>query len=134
MFTLDDYRKPTGFSGGIANGGGDTGSDALPQLMHIGKKLTVLAPDATLVLPKGMIVFAFAVLPLDTVPGAGTVDAGPTGTPDAWMADVALTAASRADLVAPVYLSADTTVIINSTGLTGDVFVAFEVVQPNIRP
>lgn len=133
MPNTEDYRKPTNFSGGISAGGGDTGSDKITQLTYIGVKLTATTLSKTITLPAGTCIFGYAIMPGENLPGAGTVDAGYSGSLDAYIADGILTAPSKANLTTAVRLSAAQDVIFTATGLTGDVFVALEIANPNIR-
>lgn len=133
---LDDFKKATGFTGGVKFGGGDTDTDEINQPGFFGRKLTVNAPVAKFTLPKGTVLFAYMILPDEAgVPSAGTVDAGPTGgTADAYIADGPLTAPALTALAAPVRLAVDTEITLTATGLAGgSAYVALQAVVPGIR-
>lgn len=134
MTTFDDLKKPTGFSGGVAFGGGDTPYAKIAQPGYFGVLLTALTPAKTIRLPADTSIFGYMIVPGDVSPSAGTVDAGFTGTLEAYIADGDLTVPSKANLTTAVKLAADQDVIFTATGLvSGEVFVALQIVQPVIR-
>lgn len=134
MSTLDDLKKPTGFTGGVAFGGGDTPYAKFPQPAYLGVLLTALTPSKTVALPAGTSIYGYMITPDFTSPSAGTVDVGFTGSLDAYVADGVLTAPSKADLTTAVKLAADQDVIFNATGLVGgNVYVTLQIVQPVIE-
>lgn len=130
---LLDMKTPTGFSGGIALGGGDTGAVQLAQPGYYGVLLTADKPSQAIVFPAGTALLRYLIMPGETVAGAGTVDVGPTGgTADAYLADGPLTAPKEAALAAAVMFTSETSVTFTATGLTGDAFVALQAINPRI--
>jgi hypothetical protein len=129
----DDYKKPTNFSGGISVGGADLGTDRIPQPQYIGVRLTQAKASRTFRLPAGTVIDSWRIVPATPAPANGTVDAGPSATPDGWLDGEVLTAVDEDVLVAAVTLSADTDVVIAATGLDGDVLVMFRVQHPSLR-
>lgn len=137
---LDDYKKATGFSGGVKFGGGDTGGAEINQPGYFGVKFTY--PDVaskTLRLPKGAVIWGHMVLPGENAPTAGTADIGTDAAPDTIVADVAIDAPLKADrevatVVTPLTLTEDTDIVFTPTGLVdGEVTLAVQVSVPTIR-
>lgn len=130
----NDFEKPTNFSGGIATGGGDTGWGRIPQNIQVGVHLSPAAPTKRATLPKGTIVWGYQIVPGDTVPAAGTVDIGYTGSLAAFCDDGVLTAASKAALGSPYRCATDVEVIFTATGMTtGTAAVELDINYPTIR-
>lgn len=130
---LDDFKKPTRFTGGIAVGGDTPYGDAIPQPAYFGVRLTATQPSRTITLPAGTVVDAVRITPAAPVPSAGTVDIGPVASPSAWANDKDAFTADEDALVASVVLSADTVVSFVATALDGDVLVQVRAQHPNIR-
>ena len=129
---LDDFKKPTRFTGGIAVGGDDLG-DAIPQPAYFGVRLTATRPSRTIRLPAGSVIDYVRVTPATPTPSAGTVDVGPVATPDAWADGKAAFTADEDALAAAVVLSVDTDVSFVATSLDGDTLIQVRVQHPNIR-
>lgn len=136
---LDTYKKATGFSGGIKFGGGDTDTDEINQPGYFGVKLRPGVLTKTIRLPKGAVIWGYMALPGEAAPSAGTADIGTAAAPDTIIADVDLTAASKADRlvvadVTPLRLTEDTDIVFTATGLVdGEISLAVQASIPTIR-